>query len=180
MMLRATAALWLLLFAAASGGADVAEKRYPLGDHGTLVMMVPQAWAEDVRRKDNLPPTVFYSPAGKQQVMVTPLWRPRPDMPPFSRESVRQNVEQGLKAIRSQAAEKDIAIVEFKGKGGAGWYYDATDKAPKPGEFITLRQGMLILSGELVLWFTILTNDRKDPALAGAMRMLQGATHAPR
>jgi hypothetical protein len=91
---------------------------------------------------------------------------------------VRQNAEQGLKAIRSQAIEKDIPIVEFKGKGGAGWHYDATDKAPKPGEFRYLRQGMLMLSGELMLWFTILTDDRNDPALAGAMQMLQGATHA--
>jgi hypothetical protein len=91
---------------------------------------------------------------------------------------VRQNVEQGLKAIRGQAVEKNIPIVEFKGRGGAGWYYDATDRAPKPGEFVLLRQGMLIASGELVLWFTILTNERQDPALAGAMRMLQGAEHA--
>ena len=170
--------LWgLFFFAAAGGAADTVEKRYPLGERGTLALNVPAGWAEEVRRKDNLPQTVFYSPAGKQQVMVTPLWRARPDLPPFSRASVRQNVEQGLKAIRSQALEQDIPIVEFRGKGGAGWYYDATDRAPKPGEFAYLRQGMLMVSGELVLWFTILTNDRKDPALAGAMRMLQGAEH---
>ena len=170
----------LVLFSFESKGAETAEKRYPLGERGTLVVTAPAAWTEDVRRKEDLPPTIFYSPAGKQQVMMTPLWHARPDMPRFSRESVRHNVEQGLKAIREQALEKDIPIVEFKGKAGAGWYYDATDKAPKPGEFRYLRQGMLMLSGEVILWFTILTNERKDPALAGAMRMLQGAMHLPK
>ena len=175
---------WLLglgLLLSAAAAIAQAEKRYPLADHGSLVLMVPAGWTEQVRQDDKTrPPTILYSPGGKmQQVMVTPIWRTRPDVPPFSKESVRQNIEQGIKAIREQALEKEIPIIEFQGKSGAGYYYEATDKAPKPGEFKFLRQGMVMV-GDLLVAFSILTNDRKDATMVDAMRMLQGAAHAPR
>ncbi|HXR57888.1 MAG TPA: hypothetical protein VN747_01085, partial [Burkholderiales bacterium] len=126
-------------------------------------------------------PTISYSvAAGKPaQVMMTPIWPARPDTPPITKDLLRQYVESALKPIREQAVENNIPVVEFAGKSGAGYYFDATDKDPAPGEFKYLRQGMLIVDG-IALGFTILTNSRQEPVVREAMQMLQGATLASR
>jgi hypothetical protein len=174
-----------LLLAIAFSGASAqtkAEKRYPLAQRGTLVVAVPAGWVEDVKQDDKaLPPTISYSlAAGKpQQVLMTPIWPPRADLPPFTKETVRGYVESALQPIREQAVEQSIPVVEFAGKSGAGYYFDATDKDPAPGEFKNLRQGMLMV-GSLAVGFTILTHSRQDAVVRDAMQMLQGATLAPK
>jgi hypothetical protein len=110
--------------------------------------------------------------------MVTPIWPVRADTPPITKDVARQYVESALKPIREQALEKNIPILEFAGKTGAGYYFDATDKDPAPGEFRYLRQGMLVLDG-IALGFTILTNNRQAPVVRDAMQMLQGAAVTP-
>jgi len=180
-MIRFAAAFLAFVFAGAAAAQAAAQKRYPLADHGALVVAVPAGWIDEVQRNEKLPPTISYTlGAGKpQQVIVTPVWRVRADVPPFTKESVRRNVEHAVGAARDQAIEKEIPVVEFAGKSGAGYYFEATDKAPKPGEFRFLRQGMLMV-GDMLLAFTILADDRQAPVVRDAMQMLQGATHAPR
>lgn len=174
-----TALLFILAIASGVAAAQGAEKRYPLPGHGALVVTVPKGWSEDVRQNDKgLPPTIFYSTApGRQQVMLNPIWRARADMPPFTAESMRQNVEQGIKGVREQAQEKNIRVIEFAGRSGPGYYFEATDKAPKPGEFKFLRQGMLKV-GDLLVAFNILANGRDDAVMRDAMQMLSGAAQA--
>jgi hypothetical protein len=175
-------AFFCLIASCQASAHGTAEKKYPLPGRGTLVVMAPARWVDEVKQDDKaLPPTISFSvAAGKpQQVIMTPIWPPRSDLPPFTRETVRQYVESALKSIREQAVEKDIPVVEFTGKTGAGYYFDATDKDPGPGEFRYLRQGMLMV-GSLALGFTVLSGDRQEPLVRDAMQMLQGATLAPR
>ena len=180
-MLRAGIALGLWLLAGSGVAADGVEKRYPLPERGALVVSVPAGWKDEVRQKDKaLPPTIFFRAGqGKpQQVMVTPIRRARTDVPPFSKESVRQNVERGVEAVKAQALEKEIRLTEFQGRSGPGYYFEATDRAPKPGEYKYLRQGML-MADDLLVAFTVLTNDRQEQVMRDAMEMLKGASHAP-
>ena len=182
MSLARTGIAFFLLFASCAANAQTtAEKKYPLPGRGTLVVTVPARWVGDLKQDEQTrAPTISYSvAAGKTpQVMMTPIWPARPDTPPITKDLVRQYVETALKPIREQAVEKSIPIVEFAGKSGAGYYFDATDRDPGPGEFKYLRQGMLMLDG-IALGFTILTNNRQEPVVRDAMQMLQGAMVAP-
>ncbi len=173
--------LGFVLVISAVFAADNAQKRYPLADHGALVVTVPSRWVAEVRQEGKLPPTIGYSlAAGKPpQVLITPVWRVRADVPPFTQESVRKNVEHAVSAVKDQAVEKEIPVQQFKGKSGAGYYFEATDRAPKPGEFKFLRQGMLAI-GDILLAFTVLADSRDEPVMGQALTMLQGATHAPK
>ena len=178
--LRTGVAVGLCLLAGAGIAAERAEKRYFLPGHGKFALSVPADWKDELRPNGTRPPSIFLTTAkGTQpQVKLTPIWRARPEIPPFTRESVRDNVAKGIDAVREQALEKRIPLTEFKGKSGAGWYFDATDKAPKAGEYRYLRSGMLIV-GELLLAFAILSDSREEPVMDEAMEILRSASHAP-
>ena len=65
---------------------------------------------------------------------------------------------------------------ELQGTAGKGFYFCATDRAPKPGEYKYLTQGTIRV-GELLVTFTILTNDGQAGVVSGAMMMLKTARH---
>jgi hypothetical protein len=56
----------------------------------------------------------------------------------------------------------------MRGESGMGYYFSATDRAPKPGEFKYLTQGILHI-GELVASFTILSNDGGEANASDAL-----------
>ena len=176
-MIRTVLGLCLALLATSALAAD---KRYPLSNQGSLVVPVPATWKDEMRQDDKASPsTIAYrvGAAREPQVILTPILPTRANTPPPSNEVVRQHVVRALTGVRDQAAEKEIPVVEFKGKSGVGYYFDATDKAPKPGEFKTLRQGMLLVDG-VIVGFTILANSRDEQVVREAMQVLQGASRA--
>jgi hypothetical protein len=65
--------------------------------------------------------------------------------------------------------------VEFQGRSGPGFYFSATDRAPKPGEYKFLTQG-IVRVGELSVTFTILTNDGQEAVVKQALEALKGAS----
>src|SRR5215472_7985297 len=177
---RFAVAFLLFFFVSGVNAQGKAEKRYPLGERGTLVVTVPGGWAEEVKQDPRTSAkTISFSPGpGKPaQVMITP-YGAQQGRPAVSKDLARENTQRDMEGIKDQAVEKQIRIVEFKGKAGVGYYFDATDKAPKPGEFKLLRQGTLLVGDKLLL-FTILSNSRQEPVIRDAMQMLQGAAFAP-
>ena len=110
-------------------------------------------------------------------MLITPIWRVRDAQLP-TKESIRKIVERGMNDAQSQAVEKKLAVVAFDGQSGPGYYFSATDKAPKPGEYKYMTQGMLIVR-ELAVSFTILTNDGQQQVVQDALTMLKGASHTP-
>lgn len=91
-------------------------------------------------------------------------------------EEMKSSVERAADGASQQAVEKTIPIRELKGSSGKGYYFSATDKAPKPDEFKYLTQGMLGV-GDLAVTFTILTNDGQDAVVKEALSMLSSAAH---
>lgn len=163
--------------------AQAQERRYPLADRGTLVLAVPGGWEESIGRRDALtPPTIQYRPAAGApfRVLVTPIWPMKQEMALPAAREMRQSVLKAAEALKGQALEKSFEAIELKGPAASGYYFRATDRAPKPGEFKYLAQGMLAL-GELRVTFTILTNDGQQAAVAAALEMLRNARlDAPR
>jgi hypothetical protein len=175
------ALLALLVTATTVAGANsTAPRRFTLPEHGQFVIEVPGDWKGEMSQPANrMPPTIAFTPAsGKPfQVLMTTVW-PVTKGQPQSRDQLRATVQRGVDGAKSQAVEKELRIVEFQGRTGPGFYFAATDRAPKPDEYKFLTQG-IVRVGELSVTFTILTNDGQETIVKQALDALKGATQEP-
>jgi len=176
------ALLSLLVTATAVAQANTtAMRRFTLPDHGQFVIPVPPDWKGQVSQPPNrLPPTITFTPgSGKPfQILMTMIWPATKDRAPQSREQIRATVERGAEGAKVQAVEKELRILEFQGRTGPGFYFSATDRAPKADEYKFLTQGVVRV-GELSVTFTILTNDGQEAVVKQALDALKGATQEP-
>lgn len=182
MICRISRYMVVLSFLLVAWVADAEEREtrsYPLPDHGSIQLKVPKSWQDKVSQPPNrLPPTIVFIPKSGTsfQILLTPIWAARPGIVMPGPTEIKQNVERAADKAKSQSVEKDLPIKELKGGSIVGYYFSATDRAPKPGEFKYLTQGMLRL-GEFVLTFTVLTNDGAEGVIRDALVMLKEATH---
>ena len=152
-------------------------KDYPLPNKTALQLAAPAGWKDEVRESERgLPATIIFTPRDGTafQVLVTPIWRPRPEVQIPTAEQIRDSVQRVADQMKTQAVEKELPLVELKGASGPGYYFSATDKAPAPSEFKYLTQGMLLV-GELAVTFSILTNDGQEKVREDALAMLSSA-----
>ena len=176
-----TLGLTLLCAASLASAEETATRRYPLVGHGAIHLEVPQSWRDEVRQPpEHFPPTIVFSPQSGPpfQILLTPMYSVRESMVMPTPSTVKSTVERAAQHARSQAVEKAISVQELKGTASAGYYFSATDRNPKPGEYKYLTQGML-RTGELAPTFTILTNDGAEDILADSLLMLKSAVHMP-
>lgn len=62
---------------------ETAVRSYPLPEHGTFQVKVPESWKDSVAQSGGgLPSTITFAPkAGAPfKILVTPLWSARPDL----------------------------------------------------------------------------------------------------
>ena len=174
---------WLALLIAMSSAtlaADTVTKRYALPDKSSVQLVVPASWKDEVRQPQaGAPPTIAFTPREGTgfQVLVTPIWRPRPDMPLATREQLRASVQRAADDAKSQAVEGELPLAELAGASGSGYYFSATDKAPAPGDFKYLTEGLLQVD-DLTIAFTILANEGQQQVRAAALEMLKSAARA--
>jgi hypothetical protein len=83
-------------------------------------------------------------------------------------------VVSAAKSAEQQSVEGSLPLQSLVGASGRGYYFRATDRAPKPGEWKYLTQGM-IRTGEIALTFTILTNDGQAAIEKAAVDMIRVA-----
>jgi hypothetical protein len=174
--------LALLVTATAVAQANsTAPRRFTLPEHGQFVIQVPADWKGEMSQPANrMPPTITFTPAsGKPfHILMTTIWSATKDRQPQSRDQLRATVQRGVDGARTQAVEKELQVVEFQGRTGPGFYFSATDRAPKPDEYKFLTQGVVRV-GELSVTFTILTNDGQEAIVRQALDALKGATQEP-
>jgi len=170
-----------LLFAASFVAAEETTTRnYKIPDHGSIQLQVPQSWKEELLQPTRgLPPTTVFSPktGTSFQILLTPMFSVREGMALSTPSEVKMNVERAAEQLKGQAVEKSILVKELKGPSAIGYYFSATDRAPKPGEYKYITQGMLRV-GELALTFTVLSNDGAENIVSESLLMLKGAVHA--
>lgn len=177
-------AVQFLVAAPACAADKLAQKRYPLPEErGAFVLSAPAAWQDQVQQQPQSPPTILFTPAtGKPfQVLITPIWKPRPDIPTPTKEALRQRMERSAEELKGDGdrVANEIKVVEIQGKAGIGYYYAATDKTPEPDGFKHLTQGVIMVS-ELMVQFAVLTNDGQQQVVRDALVMIRGATHSPK
>ena len=177
--LFAILSLGLVLSTASAQTINTSGRRYALPDNGFFVAQVPSDWKDQLQQPPNRqPPTIVFSPgSGKSfQVLMTVIWPMPKDRSPLSRDELRSLVERSAQQAKSQAVESELPVKEFQGRSGPGFYFSATDRAPKPGEYKFLTQGVMRV-GQLSVAFTILTNEGQELIVKQAFDLLKSAVH---
>jgi len=162
-----------------AAAGPTSARQYPLPDGSIFQMKVPVSWLHDfIQQPSELPSTITLHPRTGEDfaVFVTPLPPAGEHSPPPTAAAIREHVELVVDKARPQAVEHVIAIRELRGTSGAGYYFSATDKAPKPGEYKVMTQGIFGV-GNLIAAFTVLTNEGQQPIVDDALTMIKGAVH---
>ncbi len=158
---------------------DAGLRRYELPNLDTLELRLPAGWVDNVDQPPGGgPPTIELGPTegAPFQVFVTPEW-PEPTAPDIREtQALRDSVRDAAQRIQPQAVESFLEVRQLNGANGIGYYFAATDRAPRADEFKYMSQGALQV-GDLTLWFTILTNDGQDTIVVDATTILQTAVH---
>jgi hypothetical protein len=166
------------LIAAGAAGAAPLPEQFVLPNHGTLVLNVPSDWKANVKTPaGDSPQTILIAPknGAALRMLLTPIWgdasRALPDD-----AKIRSVVTSAAKGAESGSAESSVAVRNIVGPNTRGYYFYATDKAPAAGEWKYVRQGT-IKTGDIVLTFTILTNDGQQANAKTALNMIRHASH---
>jgi hypothetical protein len=167
----------LCLATALSFSQASSTRRFSIPGHGELVLQVPEGWKfELLQPQDKLPPTITFSPISGEpfKVMVTAGGAADPEAQALDTGTMRMQVESTAKNAEAQAVEKSLTVKELTGPVINGFYFSATDQAPKTGEYACMTQGIARV-GEIVLAFTILTHTGHETIVKAALEMLRGA-----
>jgi hypothetical protein len=157
------------------------ERRYAIPFFGDLVLQVPDAWKGDLRQPPNdLPPIITFSPAAGAPftILVTAggkyYFRP----PIRDGNDLRKRVETMARRAGQQSVEKTLEIKKLQGDECYGFYFSATSRAPKAGDYKYLTQGIAAVS-EVIMAFNILTNKGRESVVEAALAMLRSGLLRP-
>jgi hypothetical protein len=149
-----------------------------LPGHGTITLPIPSGWESKTRPAGpGLPPTVEFGPGSgaEFEVLITPLWKASP--PPFDLPGVRELVIKTRAQALARAKDAEPPILELTGTNAKGYYFSAEDLEYKggPGDWRYMTQGSALLD-DLLVTFTALGNDARQPEATALFAMLQSAT----
>jgi hypothetical protein len=152
---------------------------FELPDHGALTLLIPEGWLGEMKQPaSQSPPTITMAPrsGAKFVITLTAAWPMASAHKLLDENTIRSEVAAAAKSAEPQSVEGVIPLQEIKGVDGRGFYFTATDRAPKPNEAKHLTQG-IIRVGDIWLAFTVLTNDGQEAVVRAAFEMLRTAVH---
>jgi hypothetical protein len=88
---------------------------------------------------------------------------------------LRAIVTSAARNALAKSVEMTIPVHDLTGPSVHGFYIFATDRAPAPGEWKYLTQGMINIDGAPFA-FTILTNDGQEAVAKAALEMIRSAS----
>ena len=103
------------------------------------------------------PDSAQFSTANPQDMLVMVMAKTRP-ADADADKTMRAIMESAARELAPQSVEKEIKVEPFGSGGTRGYRICLTDRAPKPGEFKFMCEGMAS-SGNHVVQFTVLYND---------------------
>lgn len=157
------------------------ELRVPLPGRDDLVIDLPAEWRAQVRRPHaELPPSVAISSpdAAALQMLITPIWPAGSTPKPPTADELRAQAQAGAAHARPRAVEAELPLRDLGASGKTGYYFSATDRAPEPGGYKYLTQGVLGMN-ELRVAFTVLANGQREEPTAQALELLRSLRRAP-
>lgn len=173
---------WALATAGGVGAAygDAVAEDYPVPRHGELRLQVPAQWqVKYIFAADGSRPPSFrvYPLEGSDfDMSMTVYWHDGMDQDITGAESLRARVEQaGAEAMKSSTDQR-LAVAPLEGAAGPGFLYDLQDTAAATEDYHYLTQGALAV-GQLVVVFTILTDERPSPHREACLEFLRAIRH---
>jgi hypothetical protein len=177
--MRSWIALAVLLLATPAGAEP---QRFDMGPFGGLVLDVPSGWTAEPQDADQPGGFAFRvePPPGTPLVLfITPLpVSEGRDPVSTARSFVAKEV---IERLRPSAAETTLTVSTLTGRATQVFYVSATDKTvtqPTARDFKYVDQGAAAL-GQMMLTFTVLTNDRDGAARTAALDVVRTAMLAP-
>jgi hypothetical protein len=175
--------LLAVLFVQAVRAQQTVTRSYPLPKHGTIEFKIPSSWKDQIQQlKGDLPPTITWSqqtaqqPAAAFRVLVTVGWQDQKAGAKMTEAELKHRLDQAMAAAEIQAEEKQLTMKGLQGPSAHGYYFSATDRAPRPGEHKYLTQG-IALADDLIIAFTIFTSEGQQAVVAAALDAIRTATH---
>ena len=149
-VLRLAMLLTALLAPFSALAGDIRE--FPAGSAGSLQVRIDDGWRETRPPSDSGATVSIESKVpGQMQLLLTPI--PLTNSGGDTRAIVQRTASQ----LGPQSVEKTLRVEPLQGTEARGYYFKATDPAPKPGEFQFLYQGAVVVGRSLVT-FTVLFN----------------------
>jgi hypothetical protein len=167
-MIRLPALAFATLLALPPASLAASSQEYGLGDLGSLQIDLAPGW-HVTRSPSGSGATISIEAAqpGSMQLLMTPL----PGQPTDA--EVREFAQHAADALGPQSVEKSLAVKSLRGPQAQGYYFKATDPAPKPREYRYLYQGAMRMRG-IVVTFTVLYNDGAEHDAEAAVAAVRG------
>jgi len=105
---------------------------------------------------------------GRMHLLLTPL----PIQENTDRD-IRQLVQRTADQIGPHSVEKTLTLQPIQGPEAKGYYFKATDPAPKSGEFRFMYQG-IVAAGSALVTFTVLYNGGAEGQADAALLSVRG------
>jgi hypothetical protein len=176
--MRTAGILVLGILASVTGVSALADDHvYPLQNHTGLVLPVPDGWKEEIRAATaNGPKSLYFTPQKGSgfAVAVTPIVAMKDGSSIPDAAAIHGLVAASAQRLAPRAVEKQLTIKELVGPSCRGYYFFATDRAPPPGEWKYLTQGIVRI-GAVDVEFDILTNDGEGAVGTAALEMIRHA-----
>jgi hypothetical protein len=168
----------VILLALGPIAALAAASRIALPSGDELWLAVPAAWNQKFEAPDNkTPPSVCLTQrqGATFKVFITPLSGSPMGSAMADPNKMRAIVTSVSRDALAQSVEMSIPVHELTGADVHGFYFSATDRAPKPDEWKYLTQGMVNIN-DAPFAFTILTNDGQETIAKAALELIRTAS----
>ena len=169
----------IFCWSSTSNAEERTQRGYWIPGHGTLVLHFPLSWREQTRQPPKgFPPTITLLPEEGTEfvVTITASWSTGGEQLFNSDEKLRALIESDREGMLPNAVESELPVRPIKGDFTHGYYYIATDKAPKPGDPAHILRAELA-TGKLLLSTTMLSRQKDSEAVRELLLMLQEAEH---
>jgi hypothetical protein len=162
------AGLFMLPAAQADADDSGRGRTVSLSEAGELQLQVPEGWRQTQRPDDSRGVRTFeFHPAGGQDFLV---------LVSAGRAGERGNprlwVERAKREAEGQSVEGKLAVQSLCAGEDSGFFFSATDRAPKPGEYRLMTQGV-VRHDAYAVTFTVLSNGDQGQPKQNALRMLR-------
>ncbi len=151
---------------------------YGISKEGLFRLTMPNSWYDEIKPGSANRPLIdiILTPGaeGSGQILVSVVWSRRNEVQFKHPRDVRRYVEAMGRKVLSQAVEKALTVRVLQRGSSRGYYFNLTDRAPKPGEYKYLTQGCYH-EGKYLVLFTMLSNTHNDPKVRAALDMLSGS-----
>jgi hypothetical protein len=169
------ACLLLFLVAATVDAQTPASVRIPIRGRGAVVLTLPSGWTGNVMpAAAGRPPTAELKSgaAGGPMMLVSAVGS---DDPAFATAaSLHAVLVRSSSLALASSVQKELPLTEFHVRGATGYWFHATDRAPKAGEYEQLVNGMLPV-GDVVLDFTILSHETAPASTTVPLSIIESA-----